>query len=59
MDFCHDQNGSRFIQQRLEVAGSAEKEAIMEEILTDLPALCIDVLATMSFKSSSRSAHPI
>ena len=43
MDFCHDQNGSRFIQQRLEVAGSAEKEAIMEEILTDLPALCIDV----------------
>jgi len=43
VDFCQDQNGSRFIQQRLEVAGSAEKEAIMEEVRPGLTDLCADV----------------
>ena len=30
--FCKDQNGSRFIQQRLEVADSIEKDLVMDEV---------------------------
>ena len=48
VDFCRDQNGSRFIQQRLEVAPPAEKDLVMEELLAasggdGLAALCGDV----------------
>ena len=47
VDFCRDQNGSRFIQQRLEVAPQSEKDLIMEEIVSasggGLTALCGDV----------------
>ena len=43
VDFCLDQNGSRFIQQRLEVGSAAEKEAIMLEVLPSVRRLRNDV----------------
>ena len=43
MEFCQDQNGSRFIQQRLEVANDDEKVFIMNEILPDINQLRIDI----------------
>ena len=47
VDFCRDQNGSRFIQQRLEVAPPSEKDMVMEEVIAasggGLTALCGDV----------------
>jgi len=47
VDFCRDQNGSRFIQQRLEVAPQSEKDIVMEEVMAasigGLTALCGDV----------------
>lgn len=33
MQFCRDQHGSRFIQQKLEVSSEDDKEAFFEEIL--------------------------
>lgn len=38
-----DQNGSRFIQQRLEHATSQEKDAVFEQILPETIRLCTDV----------------
>jgi Pumilio-family RNA binding repeat len=32
VQFCRDQHGSRFIQQKLEVASDAEKSAFFEEV---------------------------
>jgi len=43
VDFCLDQNGSRFIQQRLEVGSEAEKEAVSVEVLPAVRRLRNDV----------------
>ena len=43
MEFSQDQHGSRFIQQKLERATSAEKELIFNEILTQAHSLMTDV----------------
>lgn len=43
VEFCQDQNGSRFIQQRLEVGDLAEKEIVMHEVLPAVERLRIDV----------------
>jgi pumilio RNA-binding family len=41
--FCQDQNGSRFIQQRLEVSDPVEKQAVMDEVLPAINDLLNDV----------------
>lgn len=43
MEFCQDQNGSRFIQQRLEVGDTVEKEVVMAEVLPAIRRLRNDV----------------
>ena len=43
VEFCNDQNGSRFIQQRLEVADVDEKNAVMEEVIPAMKELQNDV----------------
>ena len=43
VEFCQDQNGSRFIQQRLEVADTTEKELVMNEVLPAVSVLRNDV----------------
>lgn len=43
VEFCLDQNGSRFIQQRLEVADPVEKQAVMEEVVPAIKDLLNDV----------------
>jgi hypothetical protein len=43
VEFCLDQNGSRFIQQRLEVADPIEKQAVMDEIVPAMKDLLNDV----------------
>lgn len=43
VEFCLDQNGSRFIQQRLEVADANEKNAVMGEIVPAIKDLQNDV----------------
>ncbi|KAL7536574.1 hypothetical protein ACHAWF_005502 [Thalassiosira exigua] len=43
VEFCLDQNGSRFIQQRLEVADAIEKNAVMYEIIPAIKDLQNDV----------------
>jgi pumilio RNA-binding family len=43
VDFCQDQNGSRFIQQRLEVGDTEEKEVVMNEVLPAVRRLRNDV----------------
>ncbi|EED95072.1 predicted protein, partial [Thalassiosira pseudonana CCMP1335] len=43
IEFCLDQNGSRFIQQRLEVADAAEKRAVMSEVIPNMSELQNDV----------------
>ena len=43
VEFCIDQNGSRFIQQRLEVADIEEKNAVMEEVIPAMKELQNDV----------------
>ena len=43
VEFSQDQHGSRFIQQKLERATSAEKELIFNEILTQAHSLMTDV----------------
>ena len=41
--FCQDQHGSRFIQQRLEVASEAEKQIIFNEVIPCAHSLMTDV----------------
>mmetsp|Transcript_3222 Transcript_3222/g.5001 ORF Transcript_3222/g.5001 Transcript_3222/m.5001 type:complete len:846 (+) Transcript_3222:110-2647(+) len=41
--FCQDQHGSRFIQQRLEVASDAEKQIVFDEVLPSANSLMTDV----------------
>jgi len=43
VEFCLDQNGSRFIQQRLEIGSSEEKEVTMAEALPAVRRLRNDV----------------
>ena len=43
VEFCQDQNGSRFIQQRLEVGDTVEKEVVMAEVLPAIRRLRNDV----------------
>mmetsp|Transcript_14444 Transcript_14444/g.21710 ORF Transcript_14444/g.21710 Transcript_14444/m.21710 type:complete len:846 (+) Transcript_14444:139-2676(+) len=41
--FCQDQHGSRFIQQRLEVASDTDKEIVFDEVLPSAHSLMTDV----------------
>ncbi len=43
VEFCKDQNGSRFIQQRLEVADTVEKDIVMAEVIPQMKELRDDV----------------
>ncbi|KAL9190810.1 hypothetical protein ACHAXT_000516 [Thalassiosira profunda] len=43
VEFCLDQNGSRFVQQRLEVADAIEKDAVLAEIIPAIKELQNDV----------------
>ena len=43
VEFCQDQNGSRFIQQRLEVGSQAERDLVMLEVLPAIRRLRNDV----------------
>ena len=43
MEFCQDQNGSRFIQQRLEVGDASEQRVVMNEVLPAIHRLRNDV----------------
>jgi hypothetical protein len=43
ISFCQDQHGSRFIQQRLEVASREDKQFLFEEILPSASSLMTDV----------------
>ena len=43
VQFCQDQHGSRFIQQKLEAASLAEKQMIFNEIMPHAHDLMIDV----------------
>lgn len=43
VEFCQDQNGSRFVQQRLELAKEAEKLLIISEVLPAVHRLRNDV----------------
>jgi len=42
-DLATDQNGSRFIQTKLEEASDADKQAVFEQILPETLRLCTDV----------------
>ena len=41
--FCQDQHGSRFIQQRLEIANDTDKQLVFEEIIPSALSLMTDV----------------
>jgi pumilio RNA-binding family len=43
VEFCQDQNGSRFIQQRLELGDDNEKEIVVAEVLPEVERLRNDV----------------
>ncbi|CAM9817269.1 unnamed protein product [Chrysoparadoxa australica] len=43
VEFCRDQHGSRFIQQKLEVASDAEKAAFFDEVFAHAQSLMTDV----------------
>lgn len=43
VEFCKDQNGSRFVQQRLEVGVDDEKEIVASEVLPVIDQLRNDV----------------
>lgn len=43
VEFCQDQNGSRFIQQRIEVGDADEKEIVISEVLPVVDRLRNDV----------------
>jgi len=43
VEFCQDQNGSRFIQQRLEIGDAGEKIIVMTEVLPEVILLRNDV----------------
>jgi len=43
VEFCQDQNGSRFIQQRLEIGDLKEKQIVLSEVLPEVEHLRNDV----------------
>jgi Pumilio-family RNA binding repeat len=43
VEFCQDQNGSRFIQQRLEIGDATEQKLVMNEVLPAINRLRNDV----------------
>ncbi|GAX16974.1 hypothetical protein FisN_5Hh353 [Fistulifera solaris] len=43
LEFCQDQNGSRFIQQRLELGDPVEQQIVMKEVLPAIRRLRNDV----------------
>ena len=43
LEFCQDQNGSRFIQQRLELSDPVEQQIVMKEVLPAIRRLRNDV----------------
>lgn len=43
VEFCQDQNGSRFIQQRLEIRNANEQQIVMKEVLPAVHQLRNDV----------------
>lgn len=43
VEFCQDQNGSRFIQQRLEIGDLKEKQIVVNEVLPEVDQLRNDV----------------
>jgi pumilio RNA-binding family len=43
VEFCQDQNGSRFIQQRLELGDTSEQQIVMSEVLPAIRRLRNDV----------------
>lgn len=43
VEFCQDQNGSRFIQQRLEIGNDTEQQIVMAEVLPAVKRLRNDV----------------
>lgn len=43
LEFCQDQNGSRFIQQRLELGDPVEQQIVMKEVLPSIRRLRNDV----------------
>lgn len=43
VEFCQDQNGSRFIQQRLEMGDPAEQQIVVKEVLPAIRVLRNDV----------------
>lgn len=43
VEFCKDQNNSRFIQQGLEIRDESEKEMVMIEVLPKVGLLINDV----------------
>ncbi|KAL7580795.1 hypothetical protein ACA910_001073 [Epithemia clementina (nom. ined.)] len=43
VEFCQDQNGSRFIQQRLELGDSLEQDVVVREVLPSIRRLRNDV----------------
>lgn len=43
VEFCQDQNGSRFIQQRLEIGNASEQQVVMAEVLPAVRQLRNDV----------------
>ncbi|XP_024965523.1 pumilio homolog 5-like isoform X3 [Cynara cardunculus var. scolymus] len=42
-EFCGDQHGSRFIQQKLEICSIEEKESVFKEVLPNASSLITDV----------------
>ncbi|XP_076908465.1 pumilio homolog 5-like [Bidens hawaiensis] len=43
VEFCGDQHGSRFIQQKLEICSIEEKESVFKEVLPNASSLITDV----------------
>ncbi|KAI3811478.1 hypothetical protein L1987_21202 [Smallanthus sonchifolius] len=43
IEFCGDQHGSRFIQQKLEICSIEEKESVFKEVLPNASSLITDV----------------
>ncbi|KAJ0738100.1 putative armadillo-like helical, pumilio domain-containing protein [Helianthus annuus] len=43
VEFCGDQHGSRFIQQKLEVCSNEDKESVFKEVLPNASRLITDV----------------
>lgn len=62
-EFCKDQHGSRFVQQRLEVGNIAEKEIVFTEVLPDVSVLRNDVFGNyvvqklLEFGSPKMKSH--